>query len=235
MIRVRCAVVDDSLYDLEQVRSYFDHVSHDDSVCFEPYYFSNPLELDVSKPYDLYILDIDMPQKSGFDLTAEIYKRDPDARIIFLTNHEHLVFETFKLNAFYFVRKYFMDEELTAALKKYTDQLQTHETYYECNQKGDIVSIPYRRIRYFEVMKNDLYIHTDLGVLRERKSMAALIDEIEEDAFIQVNQNYLVNLYFISEIKDQNIVLTNGEKIAIPRRKEHELLMKYTNYVMRQL
>ena len=235
MLEIKCAVVDDNVSDLEQVRSYFQDTAESNDLCYKPYYYSNPSDLDVSEKFDLYILDIDMPGKTGFMLAKEIYDVMPDAHIIFLTNYEHFVFETFKLNAFYFVRKYFMAEEMTAALKKYTRLKKTNTLCYNHCESGEITAIPYGIIHYFEVLKNDLYVHTNSHVFRERKSMKALLTEIGEDGFILISQNYLVNYHYISEVNDHFVLLKNDKTIQIPRRKEKEVLSKYMKWTMKGL
>lgn len=42
------------------------------------------------RDYDLYILDVSMPDMSGFDLIALIRRMNPDARIIINTMHEEI-------------------------------------------------------------------------------------------------------------------------------------------------
>jgi DNA-binding NarL/FixJ family response regulator len=42
----------------------------------------------ASNPYDIYLLDVEMPDISGFDLIKQIRERDEDARIIINTMHE---------------------------------------------------------------------------------------------------------------------------------------------------
>ena len=57
--------------------------------------------------YDLLLIDIRMPQMSGYELYKEIRKKDPRVKVIFLTASpfEHLqkVFPTFDKN--YFIMK----------------------------------------------------------------------------------------------------------------------------------
>lgn len=48
------------------------------------------LELIAGRNYDAYILDVSMPDMSGFDLIMEIREWDADARIIVYTMHEEI-------------------------------------------------------------------------------------------------------------------------------------------------
>ena len=82
--------------------------------------FNDPQEaLSNYKPgyYDLVILDIKMPKMDGFELYDEIKKKDPQAKICFLTASE-LYYEEFRKKEYYaldknlFIRKPIENEEL---------------------------------------------------------------------------------------------------------------------------
>ena len=82
--------------------------------------FNDPQEaLSNFKPdyYDLVILDIKMPKMDGFQLYDEIKKKDPQAKICFLTASE-LYYEEFRKKEYHaldknlFIRKPIDNEEL---------------------------------------------------------------------------------------------------------------------------
>lgn len=61
-------------------------------------------ELEAFAP-ELILLDIDMPRLTGFDIAGELLQRNNRALLIFITNQESLVYETFQYKPFDFVRK----------------------------------------------------------------------------------------------------------------------------------
>ena len=61
-------------------------------------------ELEAFEP-ELILLDIDMPRLTGFDIAGELLQRNNRALLIFITNQESLVYETFQYKPFDFVRK----------------------------------------------------------------------------------------------------------------------------------
>ena len=69
--------------------------------------------------YDLVFLDIDMPKYSGMDVAEEIRKKSADTDIIFVSNREDRVFETFSVQPFGFIRKNCFTEDLNATLRQY--------------------------------------------------------------------------------------------------------------------
>jgi DNA-binding response OmpR family regulator len=73
--------------------------------------------------YDLVILDIKMPKMDGFELYDEIKKKDPKAKICFLTASE-LYYEEFRKKEYHaidknlFIRKPIENEELLKELNR---------------------------------------------------------------------------------------------------------------------
>ena len=55
--------------------------------------------------YDAVFLDLYMEGMSGFDTAKALAERKSEARIIFLTSNESLVFDSFEYQPFYFLRK----------------------------------------------------------------------------------------------------------------------------------
>ena len=49
--------------------------------------------LDAGEQFDLAILDVVMPAMSGDDLAREIRRRDPDARVLFVTGYNEALFQ----------------------------------------------------------------------------------------------------------------------------------------------
>ncbi len=54
--------------------------------------------------YDIYYLDIDMPSLNGIELCRKIRLRYPAALVLFVSNKEELVFQTFAVQPFRFLR-----------------------------------------------------------------------------------------------------------------------------------
>jgi CheY-like chemotaxis protein len=48
--------------------------------------------LEAGEEFDLAILDVVMPTMSGDDLAREIRRRDPDAKVLFVTGHNDALF-----------------------------------------------------------------------------------------------------------------------------------------------
>ena len=63
--------------------------------------------------------------------------------------------------------------------------------------------------------------------LELRKQMQQLEDELTPYGFLRVHKGYLVNYRFIRKISDNEVSLTNGEALAVSRRRLGEIREAY--------
>lgn len=229
---IQCALVDDSLNDIQIIKNTVFHLCYGTDTTIQISSFQTPSDTEILDPFDMYILDIDMPDMNGFDLANKIYEKYPDAVIIFCTMHDNLVYDSFRLNAFYFVRKSNLEEDLSYSLKKYIS-LRTHDTYVAKTPTG-IEKIPFDQIIYFEVAHNDMYIHLeDNSEIRERKPMQKLISELNSSEFVLIGKSFLVNMRHIQKIENNKAYLTNGQNIVIPKAQFSSVYKAFLMYLSR--
>jgi two-component system sensor histidine kinase/response regulator len=81
---------------------------------------ASALRLIHSKPYDLCLLDVMLPDGSGLDLIAPILKRDPSAICIVITGFGsiEIAVEATKRGAYNFITKPFTSDELILAVNQ---------------------------------------------------------------------------------------------------------------------
>lgn len=228
---IKCAIVDDSITDLNNIIKLTNSLSCESDISFTVDSYTDPKEMTVSKGYDLYILDIDMPEINGFSLANQIYENKPNSVIIFCSSHDDLVFDSFKLNAFYFVRKSFLKDDMVLALRKFISHRFLLDAEYIHKASNSIARISIRDIIYFEVSGNSLYIRTDSKEYQERKSMKQLKEDLPVDYFIQVSQNFLINAHFIDEISNNKVIMKNGISFDIPRRSIKDVKNEYMRFL----
>ncbi|MFB1052265.1 response regulator [Paraliobacillus sp. JSM ZJ581] len=77
--------------------------------------------------YDIYLVDLDMPEKNGLDLTNDILKIDENARVLIFTGHDIAVHFNYLIDAGVsgFISKYSSKRQLMRAIWSATEGLAT--------------------------------------------------------------------------------------------------------------
>jgi DNA-binding LytR/AlgR family response regulator len=229
---IKCVVIDDDQNDLKLIERAFLFISFGTDMEFRNIYLKNPHELCLDEVFHIYILDIDMPGINGFELAEKIYERNKKAAVVFCTAHEDLVFHSFHLNAFYFVRKSNLKEDLVDALQKYKASHPFEHHTYTINTAGDSTVLRFEDIVYIEVRKNDAYFHMNSGkVFCERKTMNMIRAEINDQMFLSVSKSVSVNASYISKIDDQYLIVSEC-RIDIPKTNAADVKKQYARYIM---
>lgn len=230
-----CIIVDDDRQFLNEIRASLNKLTIKMDYSFSIHIYDDPRSLQIEKTKgDIYIIDIDMPGKSGFELAHEITEKNPVAIIIFCTKHDELVYDSFKLNTFYFVRKDNLFIDLFYAMQKLNEFLQNSASFYNISTRKGVEHIRHSDILFFEVTGNDLYIHLiDNSERIERKTLTSVMADLNDDSFIQISQNYIVNGNYITAVKTYAVILKDGTLLDIPKTRFKQVKEKYIRLIMR--
>ena len=80
--------------------------------------------------FDVIFLDIDMPEFTGFDVAEILRKQRRDCYIIFVTNHNELVYGSMEFQPFYFIQKSSvsrLNKDVVNVLNKLSVYLKQHQ------------------------------------------------------------------------------------------------------------
>lgn len=170
--------------------------------------------------FDLFFIDVEMPDLDGLALAARIRECLPFSLLIFLTSHSEMSLEGYKFGALRYIPKLDMadrlPEALSAALKEFS-RLETGALtvrYY-----GDAVRIPYREIIYIRhVLRSSQIITSTLGIIKDNRGLRAIYDQLNDERFIYIDRSTFVNLDYIRQIKGNELILRNLERLPISRQ-----------------
>ena len=95
-------------------------------------------EIENGEYYDLFILDIEMPDLDGMELAKIIKSYIKNPIIIFLTSYTDYVYNAFEIEAFRFIPKESMNGKILSTIEEYVDKLsQDRDFYIMSNVKKD--------------------------------------------------------------------------------------------------
>ena len=178
------------------------------------------LEKTRKSPFDVLLLDINMPELSGLELVDSLKKRaQPLPSIVFVTAHHEHALAAFEKHAADYILKPFTNERLndavdtafrrTAAeraanLLKVMEQVQTTprpSSKIAIKAKGRILFINPAEIIAVEAEGNYVLLLRESGSYLLRESISALTEKLKTFGFIRIHRSVLVNSSFVEEIQ----------------------------------
>ena len=180
---------------------------------------------------NIYILDIEVPGKSGLDLAREIRSNgDWQSQMIVVTSHEQMKNTTLtsKMLMLDFISKYYdMEDSLKESIKLSLDILNQHKSL-NFQSNGELYQIPYNDILYIEKNVDNSYstIVTKNENIETKKLIGAIEDELIDDKrFFRTHRSCIVNLDNITSIELRENIIHFGKKETnlLSREKKTEL------------
>ncbi|MBE6146703.1 MAG: response regulator transcription factor [Firmicutes bacterium] len=177
----------------------------------------------------IYIVDIEVPGKSGLDLAKQIRQNgDWESPIIVVTVHEHLKTISFngKLLMLDFVTKYFdLESRLKESLIVAFDIVTKYDTL-SLEIAGEVYQFSYSDILYIEKNKDDdnvkIIMKKEVIELKER---IVKIEERLDSRFYKISRSCIVNTHNITKVKFKEGIIIFGKKEMdqLPKSKRKEL------------
>ena len=182
------------------------------------------------------LLDIDMPKLNGVDLAVEAKNINKDIDIIFISNREDKVFETFKVLPFGFVRKTSFSKDIVGVLQLYMEKRIMTDTYIaiKSNNNSVIQKVNVNSIVYIESFRYKQFVYLENGdVIECRMTLEDFESKLAKNDIIKVYKGYLINLKFVQKIENRGIIMNykDGVLINISRSKVQEIKTIYLNYL----
>lgn len=180
--------------------------------------------------YNLTFLDIEMPIVDGIQLAKEINAREIDTTVIYVSNREDRVFESLETHPFGFVRKSHFKLDIEKVIQHYLETLKKDNSSFLILQNGrNQITVKFEDIIYIETVKRKLCFY--LNDMKEQIVTNSTLQSIEEDfskkGFLCCYKGILVNYRYIKVINEDTIILKDGTKLPLSRRKVNEVKSTY--------
>lgn len=200
---------------------------------------------------DLIFLDVSMPVKTGFDMLKEI--SNIQFEVIFVTAHNQFMVEAFHFSAIDYLLKPVDDELLIDAVKRAGKRITEKagskhiETLLHNVTKPSLQSmklcIP--SLKGFQVVEIDDILYAEAAgnytnfyfrnqhMICTSKPIHEYEELLEDSGLVRIHKSFLINLLHVKEYHKGEgglVILSNGTKIEIARRKKDQFLFKMKNF-----
>ncbi len=179
---------------------------------------------------DILLLDIDMPKISGMDIAKQLWEEDAETLLIFITNKEALVYESFQYHPFGFIRKSCYQSELEHVVTSAVDKIQKRADHFIFKNGTEMIRLKLSDILFFEADSNYVKLYAVNEIYRYRETLQGIEEKLVDQGFIRIHKGFLVNQQAIHAIRRDEVELSNGERLPIGRANREVVksqLMRY--------
>ncbi|MGB8191844.1 MAG: LytTR family DNA-binding domain-containing protein [Chitinophagaceae bacterium] len=199
--------------------------------------------LKVYKP-DIVFLDVEMPNKNGFQFLMEI--SEPSFDVIFTTAYNQYAIQAIRFSALDYLLKPVDPDELQAAVQRHLEKKEVKHTQKELYHnlvnnisKNDVkdfkIAVPSAEGFFFFEIDDILRLEADrsythIHLVNKRpfiasKTLKHFEDMLEEFNFIRTHKSHLVNPRHITRLSNDHefVLLTDGSKVEVSRRKKEDV------------
>lgn len=244
---IQIAICDDTPIDLKATENLLTEyiISHPLPVSIKTFAFSSPLslyeELLEGNRFDIYFLDILMPDINGIKLGQYIRSKHDDGIIIYLSASSDFLQQAFNLYAYQYqikpVQRDKMFEILDRLLKKFAEEKE--KTFLLSQKNNSFLRIPYQDICYLELLNRVIYFHLKDGRVEKSNYIRSAFEQIvnpllEESSFLQPHKSFVVNLYYVRLLSKHSFQMFDGKEIPVSRKRMLEVKNIYTAFLLNE-
>ena len=157
----------------------------------------------------------------------------PESFVIFISNYEEYALEGYKVRAFRYITKDM--QRLENLLEEALDCIvpiieQKNEKEYLYIAGSSFGKILYRNIYYIVKDHKYIIIYYRGGVIKERKTLQEVYQELDAEEFFYIDKGCIVNVCHVCSCDREKVYLTGGTELHISRSKYEMVREKVLTY-----
>lgn len=182
---------------------------------------------------DLVFLDIQMPDKDGFEMLQEL---EDAPEVIFITAFNQYAMQAFDHNALDYLQKPIKEDRLALALEKASEKIRLRKDTEDSKKmlgldKQVFVKdgencwfVNLSEVRVLEIMGSYTRIYFNEQKPMIPRSLNYMESRLDPEAFFRANRQQIINLKFVDRIEPWfsgtlKVYLKDGEEIEVSRRQ----------------
>lgn len=242
------ALCDDEITEINKTEKILNaYVREHPEVDFMIEHFENADELlyrieDSKYTPDLIFMDIFMPGPGGvsgscgMEAAKKLRDMGSRAKLFFLTASKEYALEAFDVDAAQYFIKPITEDRLFGVLDRFLEsEKEERKRYILLKVEGRFMRVAVNDLVYCEAQGKTQCLHfANGGECQQRMTMTELYELLSSyREFVRIGAAFIVNLEYIDSLSAQDIYLTGGRKIYLPRGAYKGLREQYFSYYCR--
>lgn len=182
--------------------------------------------------YHIVFLDIHLLNENGLNIAKQLREVNHNVIIVFVSSNNNLVFKTFDVKPFFFIRKSHYKQDIDYFFNMLKTYFKTN-TYIYLDSRSSMVHIPIDSILYIESHEHQLWVYSKKDIYYDNSTLTHFLSKLSYPNFAQIHKSYIINLDYLKRIDKNEILLLNHTRLPIGRKYKQTFLDKYQEYLIK--
>lgn len=194
--------------------------------------------LENAEPFDLFFLDILMPEMNGIALGKYIRKYLPEVPLVYLTSSEDYALSSYEVYAYQYLLKPVTKEVLYPILERiFTGKKERDSQKWTVRTAKGLFTVKLGDINYIEHLNRSVWYHTvDNTVIKSvslRRSFGQETEELLTDRrFLKIAASYIINMDYIKAMGRNSFTMENEAVLTVSRQYLQECRQRYLDWLL---
>lgn len=186
--------------------------------------------------FDLYLLDVLMPELNGIEVGKQLRANRKDGAIIYLTASPDYAVESYLTQAFFYLLKPVSRGQLFDVLDQAVAVRQKHrEEHVVIHTPNGLRTLPLNDILYLERVSRSVRYYMADGETIDSRTLRGTFGEaaaslLEDPRFILCGASFALNLSHVKAIERREALLDSGACLPLPRTAYGTVKKEWLNY-----
>lgn len=230
---MKICIVEDEAAWRNKIKASVEKYCMDKNISAQIEAYDNERDFMENADADLLFLDIELAEgEDGFRIAEKLTDSGSQCKICFLTSHTEMARYGYRVNAFRYIDKKYL-EEMDEALDSFFKTKIQERIIYCKDAAGIQCKINLRELLLVETNGRKLrYLMLDGSEHICEGRISETAQSLSPFGFSYVQRSYIVNLKYIESASSREIMLCNGSKIAIGRAHSREFKKEFFKWRM---
>lgn len=183
---------------------------------------------------DVIFLDIRMPEVDGISFGKALHNIAPDIYVVFTTAYKEYAIEGYEAQAFRYLLKPLTNEAVQKVLKEIQRDMGKKKKLIVKLAKGESV-LALHEILYLSAEDKYTILYTMDGYYVDRTSLNDYESLLSPYGFYRIHRKYIVNFHHHKSLEKGHVILSQGTRLPISRRREKDYYTELFKGVEREL
>lgn len=186
----------------------------------------------LENEYDICFMDIDLLSKNGINIVKKLKSKNQDLIVIFVSAREDLVFDTFSVEPFQFIRKNHYQSDLKDCLLQLEWKLKNRFIKIVFKRNNRFINIHPSEIISVISIEHDLIINTTKKCYYTTGTLKNFYELNSKTVLVQIQKNLIINMEKILSVNKNEILYVDKKKYVVGRVYRELFRKKYEEYLL---